>query len=241
MVLAGCREEAPPAPPAGPGPSVQLALDGAARRVAISQPIALTRLVDAAPSTWLEVRAETDDGRALELPSPSTTYPDREVRLYLDEGRPALGVFPPITADMPPDVAARARQPTATLAPISRVSVTTHRVDSRPPLTIVIDGAEHALTADQLDTLLPATGGPPRAQGWPLADVIGLAAGSRTFRTVRIVADEDLTLGTHALRAPQQQALLRLNHHGEYVFRVWESGRQSPTYERHHVTKIVLQ
>jgi len=239
-MLGACRGD-PPAPAAPLGPTIQLAVDdGASRAITIGGSIPLATLVAAAPATWLEVRADATDDRGLEVVAPATSYPGSELRLYLDHGQPALGVFPPITPDMPPEVAALARQPTASLTSLASVHVLTRRV-APSGLTVVVGGREVVVPSAQLHALPGVPRGTSRAQGLLFAGVVGLAAQGREIRTIRIVGVGDtVTLDPQVLRDPRQLVVLKQNQRGEYVFRVWEVDGRYPTRELRRVTQIVL-
>lgn len=142
--VCACRGD--PAP-AARGPTIELALDDAVRTVAIDRAISLTSLVSAPPARWIEVRADTRDGRWLEVPAPTTTYPGGELRLYVERDRVAIGVF----------VGDRA---VAVLSPIARVRVATHL--PAPGITIVAAGGARTWTGTARET--------------PLADVLGAPA-----------------------------------------------------------------
>ena len=242
VALVACRNRPPPAP-APPGLTIRLALDQRARTVAIARPIALAALVDASPATWLEVRAEATDGRRLELPDPTTTYAGSELRLYVDPRGIALGVFSPIAPDMPPEIAAIARQPVAWLTPVASVEVVTRRPAPAPApaLTLVAAGREVELTDAQLHGVALVEGEGPRLQGWPLLDVIALGAPGLVPRAIRIVGDDELALEPAAVRDPARRHLLKANQRGEYVLRVWDIGGRHPTRELRRVTRIVVE
>ena len=160
-----CHEKS--APPTR-GPSIEVSLDDAPRIVVIDRSIPLSSLVSAPPAQWIDVRADAKDGRWLEIPTPTTTYPDGELRLYLDRERVAIGVF----------VNDRA---IAALSPITRVRIATH-VASSPasPSSVVISvrGHEQLWKGEARET--------------PLRDVIG----TQDVRSVRVVGDTEITLAT---------------------------------------------
>jgi hypothetical protein len=254
LFLVACRgERAPDVSPVGP--VVEIALDGKVRSVMIAGPRLLAELVDAPPEAWLEVRADDGAGRWLEVPTPTTTYPRSELRLYLverneaagrsaprgvDDARVGLGVFPPVEADLPPDIAARARQPLATLMPLARIDVWT-RPPALPPLHVELDGRVVAVPGDQLRALERTRGGAGQASGWPLVEVLRLA-GRADPQTVHVIgAGTTELLDAAALRDPSRQLLLKVNQRGEYVMRVWDAGGRSPLREVRAVTRIVVE
>jgi len=239
-MLGACRGD-PPAPVVPSGPTVQLTLDeGPPRTIVIGGPIALSTLFEVAPAAWIEVRADATDDRGLELSAPATRYPGSELRLYLDQGQPALGVFPPVTPDMPAEVAALARQPSVSLTSLASVHVLTRRI-ALPGLIVVVGGHEVAVVSDQLLALPGVPRGASRAQGWLLAGVIGLAVPDREVATIRVLgAGDPVTLDAQVLRDPGKIVVLKQNQRGEYVFRVWEVDGRYPTRELRRVTRIVV-
>lgn len=240
IALLGCRSDRDKPAPPPPGPWIDLTIDGAApRTIRLDQAIPLSALVEPAPSTWLEVEASTRDGRSLELASPSTSYPGSELRLYVDRGRAALGVFPPVTADMPAEVAAIARQPIAALLSISSVQVHT-KPSPVPPLTIEIAGNARAVTAEQLRALPTASAGSWRAQGWALADVVEAAAPGIEVHAIRVIGTQTVRVDAAALRDQSRVMLLKPTRRGSYVFRMWDNGAKTPANEVRDVTKLVV-
>jgi hypothetical protein len=194
-----CREKTPPV---ASGPQIEIALDDAPRTVTIDHAMSLSSLVSAPPAQWTFVRADALDGRFLELPTPTTTYPDSELRLSVDRGRVTLGVF----------VGERA---VAGLGSIAKI-----RISTRAPtqdLVIVTGDRERLWKGD--------------AREQPLRDVLA----AQTLRSVRIIGDTEITL------AAIDNAVIKTNQRGEHVVRVWDNGREHPTHEIRHVTKIVVE
>ena len=127
------------------GPAIELAIDDSVRTVTIDRPMLLSSLVAPAPAQWTFVRAETRDGRFLELPAPTTTYPDGEVRLDVRSGRVTIGVY-------------AADRPIAVLLPVARIDVSTKPPPSGDEL-VIVSGGEQRLWKQRGE--------------WELADVIG--------------------------------------------------------------------
>jgi hypothetical protein len=226
VALFACKEKPAPAPMPH-GPAVEVFTDESARTISVDQPIALGQVVGPPPATWVEVRADTADERFIEL----SPRPEDEIRLYVDHGAVSIGVFPPVTPDMPPELKQRAAQPLSSLVGITSVHVATH-LPTLPPL--VISMGDHEVTlGDALRGL--ATSGKRRGQGWPLGDVLVLA-GSPDVQTIRVVGAQEITLD----RVEIDKAVLKPNQRGEYVVRVWDEGAKAPTREVRGVTKILV-
>ncbi|HUS27962.1 MAG TPA: hypothetical protein VMZ53_05620 [Kofleriaceae bacterium] len=224
-LLFACNDK--PATPTAKGPHVEIFTDENARTVAVGEPVALASLVAPPPGSWLEVRADTADARFLEL----APRQNDEIRLYIDHDKVAIGVFPPVTPDMSPEVRARANQPFSSLVGVTTVRVATH-LPSLPNLTVAVGGKDIVLS-DALRGL--AATGKRRAQGWPLEDVLTLA-GAANATSARIVGAQEITLD----RSEIVKALIKPNQRGEYVIRVWDDGAKAPTREVRSVTKIVI-
>ena len=225
LALVACREKPRPAPPRGP--QVEVFTDENARTISVDQPVALASIVAPPAASWIEVRADTSDQRFIEL----SPRPEDEVRLYVDHGAAAIGVFPPVTPDMAPEVKQRASLPLSSLVGITSVHVATH-LPALPPLQISV-GDNDVTLGDALRGL--AMTGKQRAAGWPLLDVIALA-GAADVQAVRVVGAQEITLD----RAELEKAVLKLSSRGEYVVRVWDEGAKAPTREVRGVTKILV-
>jgi hypothetical protein len=208
--------------------------DAAPRPVQVTGPVALDTLVGTPPDTWVEVIGATSDDRMIELAHPSTAYPGATVRLYLEQGQPALGVFRPIAPDLPSDLAAIAKQPLQSLIGVTEVSVRTHVV-ALPPLSVVVDGVATDVSPQLRG--LSKSGATPRERGWSLGDVIGLAIpAGREVQSVRLVASGTTTpLPREALKG-----LFKLTRHNQYVFRMWDKPKDPPSHEVRGVTSIEI-
>jgi len=239
MCAACTREPPPPKPPVGP--TIEIALDdGLPRTISVGAPAPLASLIEVPPATWVAVHGESTDDRELHLDAPATAYPGSELRIFLEQGRPAIGLFPPVTPDMPLAVAALARQPTVVLTALARVTVVTKRAVL--PDLIVVDGArEITVAGDQLVTIAAAPRGESRAQGWLLADVIGVARSTVGITSIQIIGGGDpIALPASALTDPTMILVLKQNQRGEYVYRAWAPDGRRPTRELRRVTKIVV-
>jgi hypothetical protein len=225
-LLFACKDK-----PASPqhGPEIELFVDDTARTVAIDEPIALSKVVAPLPASWLEVRADGTNDHFIEL----SPRPEDELRLYIDHGEVSIGVFPPITADMPAEVKQRAAQPLSSLVGIKTVHVVTH-LPKLPSLIVSVDDREVTLD-DALRGLTPS--GKRRAQGWALSDVLVLA-GAGDAQVVRVIGPrpQEITLD----RSEIDKAIIKPNQRGEYVVRVWDEGAKAPTREVRGVTKILV-
>jgi hypothetical protein len=223
-LLFACKDK-PASPPHGP--EIELFVDDNARTVAVDQPIALSKVVTPAPASWLEVRADGANDHFIEL----SPRPEDEIRLYIDHDEVAIGVFPPLTADMPADVKQRAALPLSSLVGLTSVHGMTH-LPKLPSLVIGLGEREVTLD-DALHGLTPS--GKRRAQGWALSDVLVLA-GAGDVQALRIVGAQEITLD----RSEIDKAIIKPNQRGEYVVRVWDEGAKAPTREVRGVTKILV-
>lgn len=193
--------------------------------------IPLHSLVSVAPASWLEVRAETSDERWIELVP--ALIQKAEVRLYLDQGRPAIGAFGPVAPDMRDEIARIARQPITSLPGITRIDVVTKR-PVLPTFIVEVDGTERSLAGETLRSLTAVS--ERHAQGWPIRDVIKLAS-DQPVTTLRVVGATTLSIDASD---PNRHYLLKLNRKGEYVVRVWEHGGRHPLQEVRRVAKIAV-
>jgi len=222
-----------------PGPTVELTVDDgdttAVTMGSAARPLAA--VVGPQPAAWLEVRASTADGRDLELTRPATKYPDAEVRLYMDQGRPALGVFRHITADMPADIQRIARQPIVALAGVAEVTVRT-QLETFAPLTIRLEGRDQVIT-ESLRTLRLHPSRKPRERGWELGAILALAVPpDRAITAVRLHTKDGTAMPLDVALVRNPSAVLKRNRHGEYVFRMWDT---KPTLELRGVTLIEIE
>lgn len=224
-------------PPALPGPTVEITVDeDAPQSVTLGSVRPLAALVGPQPAAWLEVSASTKDDRELELTRPATKYPDAEVRLYIDQGRPALGVFRQITADMPADIQRIARQPIVALVGVTEVTIRT-RAETYPPLTLRIDGRDQPIT-DSLPALPRHPSKRPRERGWELGVLVGLGVPpERSVTSVRLHTKGGTISPIDAALLRDPNAVLKRNRHGAYVFRMWDT---KPTLEVRDVTLIEI-
>lgn len=225
MALAACSH-APSEPPAGP--TLEILLDGELLTTAtITEPIALARLVPyLPPPTWLVVSSKAPDGRYVELESPAISYPRAEVRIYLERGKPALGVFNPVEPNLPAAVARIAAQPLASLHPISRLEILT-KIPDLLDLDIEVDGRPLVIAAPALEAL-------HTQRGVAVATLF-----DAPHRQIRIIAPTgEQTFPWSALQ--DRDVRLKQNRQGEYVFRVWDNQRDK-AFEVRDVTKIVVE
>jgi hypothetical protein len=195
-------------------PTIELAIDDVVRTTPIHDTILLSSLVSDPPASWSNVRAVSADGRWLEIPTPTTTYPDGQIRIYVERKRVAIGVF-------------TGERMLAQLAPVTRVDVSTHETlpETLPPLVIVVGGVDNAIASDALRALHDK----PR-RGWALIDVIRIATPDAKRVTIEGAVFDDISNVT-----------LKLNRGGSYVARVWDNEGQAPTREIRNVTKIVVE
>lgn len=218
ITVGGCRAASPEAAPA-----VAVEVGGRPRA-----PIAVVALaagpIDLAAhlgdvGAWRALHARTADGRTLDVPEPSVTYPDHAWRLYLDRARPTLGGFRRPAPDAPPHVRRALAAPDVMLVDVSAIAVDL----AAPPR----DGGATAPATDALTVgfgdrqvvvpfadvqrlpRAPATAAQP--EGWRLTDVLG-AAGAPTDRAVIVRAADG---ATPLAAAEVARATLRRNQRGE--------------------------
>ena len=211
LMICACREKSVSS---STDPTIEVIVDDATRTVPVHGTILLASLVSPAPSAWAELRADSADGRWLEIPAPTTTYPDGEVRLYVERKRVAIGVF-------------TGEHLVAQLVPVTRVRVSTHETwpETMPSLAIVVGGVPKPLASNDLRALHEK----PR-KGWALIDVIHLATSDAKRVQINDEVFDDITNVT-----------LKLNRGGSYVARVWDNDGTAPTREIRNVTKIVVE
>jgi hypothetical protein len=165
----GDRETPAPAPAAATG-SLSILVDGE-RALTLApadlegRPALAELLGPGAPAeSWRRIEADAPGGRTLSATRPNETYRGQEAILYLDGGRPALGMFRRV-ADLPPALQGMAGTPTIALAGITEIRVRTREAE-RP--------AARAVTLE-----LVAGGKPCRLDTPALAVVPAAAADGR--------------------------------------------------------------
>jgi hypothetical protein len=221
------------------GPYATLAVDGAKPAVVtVSAPTSLATLVPATPA-WFLVEAQATDGRFLELQTPATTYPGAEVRLYVRDGRLAIGVYRPPVTEVPPAVAELAAQPVVELTNVVEINVWT-KPPPKPPsevLTIEVPGRPpRELDREELAKLTEVH--ERRARGWLLRDLITYASPGARPASVRVIGSG----GEEVVSAEQlaKTALIKRNQKGELVFQLWEPAKERATVQVRGVTRLVV-
>lgn len=211
------------------GPTIQLTIDGVPLRdVAITGPVSLSSLVPTLPPiSWLEVTASSSDKRFIELVRPAITYPRSEIRLSIERGKPAIGLYREVAPDLPAPVARIAAQPIAPLGNVVSVDIVT-RAYAANGFAIEVAG-----NARQLD---PASLSSSDKRGWPIADVLAAVAPDVHAKRLR-ASDEDSEQLIELL--PGRDVTLKLTHQGGYVLRVWENGRA--VVDVRPLTKLVVE
>lgn len=237
VVLAACRDEAPPAPLKGP--FVVLKQDGRVlAAVPITHTISLTELVPTVPR-WLLVEATAADGRYMEVAEPATTYPGAEIRLDFEHGHITIGVFNPPVTGVP-----LSAQPLITLSEVTEIDVLT-RPRPRPPaakgLEVVASGRAHEMTSDALEELTEPRPR-PRIRGWAVRDVIDAAVPDASYARVRIIGEGAEQSFSRDELSGSASVLLKLNQRGQYMLQVWDAnGPERPRIQVRGVTKLVLE
>jgi len=160
IAVAACssprREEAAPAP------TLAVLVDGeVVAEVAVAELSTrprLAELVSAPVASWREIEAPQRGGPTLVAVRLDELYRDQDAVLYLDAGKPALGMFRRVAADAPEAVRALAATPTIAQTGISEVRIRTREVaPAEPPaLTLVAGDRRCALDAKMLGTITPA-------------------------------------------------------------------------------------
>ncbi len=251
IVLVGCRGGSSPskngagsagsAAPRDEGPHVELKIDGgAARTLTVTGTTPLATLVPPTPP-WLLVEAAAADGRYLELQSPATTYPGAEIRLYLRDERPVIGVFRAAVTGVPAAVAEQAAQPVVELTAVTSIDVWTHPPPSpaaEATLAIEIAGkprrdvpvSDLAQIAEQHDR---------RMRGWLLRDILADSGARDAIASVKVVGAS----GEHTVTPAELAglALLKKNQRGELVFQVWQAGGDQALLQVRGVTRLVVE
>jgi hypothetical protein len=160
LVVVACssprREEA------AASPTLKVIVDGA---LVAQVPVAelrtrprLAELVSAPVATWREIEAPQPGGPTLVAVRLDELYRDQDAVLYLDDGKPALGMFRRVAADAPQTIRELAATPTIAQAGISEVRIRTREVAPAkpPPLTLVAGDRRCALDDAALGAITPA-------------------------------------------------------------------------------------
>lgn len=233
LVLVACRAPAPS------GPSVEISVDSKPfRTLPIGATTSLAALVPPKPEAWFDVTARSADGRFIEIAHPQTTYPGSEIRLYVQRGKPAIGVFRPVPTGVPADVERIAREPAVQLDGVIAVDVLTHAPAAPAVAGLVVEAPgrpPQTLEPEDLEDLKEGSGPTGHAHGWALGDVLA-RAGVAGAAHVRIIGDHE-----EAIDLTAHTVLIKQNHRGQYVVQVWDDGNVEAVAEVRGVSKIVVQ
>lgn len=269
VLSAGVACESAPAPPApvptastglaAPvvGPKITVQFDDEVRDVALGKvPLSLADVLPEAgrdPVSWRELSAKSSDGkRTLAVQRFAEKYANHDVRLYVDDqGRPAVGIFRRMRADMPAHVKATLAKPHIVLVDAESVQVRTKEVvvpkREQPPLTVSIDGVDKKLTPSDLAGLNKASppGEQPRQRqrkGWRLQDVIGLVTPLSSVAHVKLLndADDSLMVKGDALVKDELVVLLRYNNRGALGLTSWDVAKGGEPRRMRDVVKLVI-
>jgi hypothetical protein len=198
------------------------------REISIAQPTPLATLIPSLPPvTWVAVIAKAGPTRFLELSTPSMSYPGAEVRLYLERGKLAIGVFRPVARDLPAAVARIASQPAASLVGIDSIDIIT--VLTSNDLIVEIGGREHRWSPDR------GAGLTAGKHGWAFDDVLATLAPETSWKRLRLIGATEVGVE----RDDRRQVTVKLTHEGAYVFRMWEEGRA--VIDVRALTRIVVE
>lgn len=253
LALAPLACKRKPAEPVGPRVKVYVD-DALVKEPALgTTPVALASLLSgdaATPDNWRRLQAQASGGRFLDVRRPAQTYEGAETRLYLQQGKAAIGLFRPVKPDLPPQIAAIARQPALSLVDVTEVRVRTKELPppSAPPgpagllVRVSGEGAE-TVEPDALDGLPERKGERQQIRGWALADVIALRAPPEKAVSVTLTGEDGRSLSIEGalLADPAHQLLLKRNRKNEYVFHHWQRGKEKPVEELRGVTGIRVE
>jgi hypothetical protein len=202
------------------------------------------RLVDVAPddlpelAEWTHLGAKTADRRELSIRDPAKTHAGLDIVLYLEDGKPAIGLFRTVPAGASPELAAELAKPRVSLAGITEIEVATTPPPTPPAVTIevVVDGVARTvdLTAIPREAADPegARRGRGRRPGWPLATVVrGLGASE-----VEVIGSTELVVD---VTDPDVRAVLRRNRRGALALDVWRGG-DTPEHKVRDVTRLEI-
>ncbi len=238
--------------------SIVLRLDDEERAVEVTRiPRLLTAVLPESardPKTWREIRAgSVDERRTLAVQRFAEKYREHDVRLYVDdEGRPSVGIFRKIRADMPAHVKAKLAKPHVALVDAAWLAVRTREIqapaDRNVPLMVSIDGVKQAVGRDRLSALARVS--PPdeeqqgrrRKRGWRLQDVVGLVTDMRSVARLTLLSkDEDsMTIQPRALVKNEVVVLLRFTNRGGLSASSWPIARTGPPTRLRDVGQIVI-
>lgn len=188
-------------------------------------------LPDALPwlpvAAWRDVHAIAPDGRFLDLHAPARTYPGAELRIYVERGKPVIGVFRPRSADLPAALARIADQPIGVLPDVQRIEITIRPPPAPRSLVLIAGGAEHPV---------PAHAELSKRRGAPLAALLAGLPGAR----VRVIGDAtELAYDRAVIDATPGDFTLKQTRHDDYVFRRWQGA--SATEELRGIRRIVVE
>ena len=203
------------------------------------------RLLDVAPddlpelAEWTHLGAKTADRRELSIRDPARTHAGLDVVLYLEDGKPAIGLFRPVPPGASPELVAELAKPRVSLVGISGIDVATTPPPVPPAVTIelVVDGAARTIdlapipkqAADPEGT----RGGRGRRPGWSLATVI---AGIGPVSELKVIGSTELVVD---LADPAVRAMLRRNRRGALALDVWRGG-DTPEHKVRDVKRIEI-
>jgi hypothetical protein len=210
---------------AATSPQVRLSVDGKpVASVSPTQLASATPLADWLPApnrnraSWRGLRATDTSGRRVVGFSPKQ-HPRAEVTLQRTaDGQVVLRAALPKDPSLPADVQQSAARPIVELVGVQHIDVVTKKHEPVAPtvtLRLLIDGAQHELTAAELAKLPAARPRSVRAPGHHLRDVVATKTDVSKVRAVRIEAgDDSYALSGDDVRDEGQFILLRVNRRG---------------------------
>lgn len=194
----------------------------------ISQPRLLADAVPWLPiGLWREVHASAPDGRYLDLHAPARTYPGSEIRLYVERGKPAIGVFRPRATDLPASLARIADQPIGALPGVQRIEIAIRARPAPPALELNVRGTAQTL---------PEHAELSKRRGAPLAALLAGVPGAR----VRVIGETtERVYARDVIESTPADFTLKRTHTGGFVFRRWQG--TSATDELRGIRSIVVE
>ena len=246
VALSGCKRAAK----APAGPTIRVFVDDVeVGVVAVSEepiPLASRLPKEAAdPETWRRIEAHASGGRFLDVRRPTETYANGEVRLYLQQKQPAIGVFRPVREGLPEHIAKIARQPAVSLSDVSKVVVHTRDPVPVPVAELSLEATglpPWTIVPEDLEDLPVVAGDRSAGRGRAVRDVVRARTQGLVDRVVIEARDGRAhTLDAEDLADEGKKALLRVNRKNQWVFKLYEGGADSASAEVRDVVRLRIE